>query len=258
VEVRVLSRPPKAKLLELLYPLRYNYFMKNALVTGASRGIGREVTIELSKKGYFVFLTGRDKSALEETKNIIDENGGSSEIIILDLLNPESIKSVSKLVKEKIKVLDVLANIAGMYHDDKIHFFGIPFENYPDDAIIKNINASLVGHVLLTKHLVEIMGQDSCVINMSGTFDEEETGVISDFITKKANELFSKQLSLELKDRGVRSNCIRPDFVFTDNVQKFFPDVKKEEALDPKYVAQRIVEVCEDPNMNGEIIEINK
>ena len=232
--------------------------MKNALVTGASRGIGREVAIELSKKDYYVFLTGRDKSALEETKRIIDENEGSAEIVILDLLDPESIKSASKIVKEKVKTLNVLANIAGMYHNDKIHFFDIPFEDYPDEAIIKNINASLVGHIILTKHLAEIMGNSSCVINMSGTFDEQETGVISDFITKKANELFSKQLSLELKGRGVRSNCVRPDFVFTENVQKFFPEVKKEEALDPKYVAQRIVEVCEDQNLNGEIIEINR
>lgn len=232
--------------------------MKNALVTGASRGIGREVAIELSKQGYFVFLTGRDKSALEETKRIINENGGSSEIIILDLLSLENIKSASKFVKEKIHTLDVLANIAGMYHDEKIHFFDIPFEEYPDDAITKNINASLVGHILLTKHLTEIMERGSCVINMSGTFDEEETGVISDFITKKANELFSKQLSIELRGRGVRCNCLRPDFVFTENVQKFFPEVKKEEALDPKYVAQRILEVCEDQNINGEIIEINR
>jgi len=232
--------------------------MKNALVTGASRGIGREVAIELSKNGYFVFLTGRDRVSLEETKRLITENNGVAEIIILDLLSLESIKSASILVKEKIKVLDVLANIAGMYHDDKIHFFDIPFEKYPDEAIIKNINSSLVGHILLTKYLAGIMGQGSCVINMSGTFDEGETGVISDFITKKANEIFSKQLSIELKDRGVRSNCIRPDFVFTENVQKFFPDVKKEEALDPKYVAQRIVEVCEDPNLNGDIIEINR
>ena len=232
--------------------------MKNALVTGASRGIGREVAIELSKNCYFVFLTGRDRVSLEETKRLITENNGVAEIIILDLLSLESIKSASILVKEKIKVLDVLANIAGMYHDDKIHFFDIPFEKYPDEAIIKNINSSLVGHILLTKYLAGIMGQGSCVINMSGTFDEGETGVISDFITKKANEIFSKQLSIELKDRGVRSNCIRPDFVFTENVQKFFPDVKKEEALDPKYVAQRIVEVCEDPNLNGDIIEINR
>jgi len=232
--------------------------MKNALVTGASRGIGREVAVELSKKGYLVFLAGRDELALEETRKIIDENGGHAEIIILDLLSLESIKSASILVKEKIKVLNVLANIAGMYHDDKMHFFDIPFEDYPDEAIIKNINSSLVGHILLTKYLTEIMGQGSSVINMSGTFDEEETGVISDFITKKANEIFSRQLSFELKDRGVRSNCIRPDFVFTENVQKFFPDVKKEEALDPKYVAQKIVEVCEDPNLNGETIEINR
>ena len=73
--------------------------MKNALVTGASRGIGREVAIGLSKKGYFVFLAGRDKISLEETKKLINENNGTGEIIILDLLSLESIKSPESLSK---------------------------------------------------------------------------------------------------------------------------------------------------------------
>jgi len=232
--------------------------MKNALVTGASRGIGRQVAIELSKKGYFVFLAARDKVALGETKKIIEENNGASDLILLDLLSLDSIKSASALVKQKVNSLNIIANIAGMYHDDNKHFFNIPFEDYPDDAIIKNINSSLIGHILLTKHLVGIMDEGSCVLNMSGTFDDEETGVISDFVTKKAVEIFSNQLSLELKNKGIRSNCIKPDFVYTDNVKKFFPEVRKEETLDPNYVAKRIVDVCEDRELNGQIIEIKR
>lgn len=229
--------------------------MKYAFVTGASRGIGREVALELAKRGYFVFLAGRDVNSLEEIKGLV---GDDSEIVKLDLLSIEDIKSIPSIVKRKTEHLDVLANIAGMYHDESNHFFGIPFEDYPDDAIIKNINAILVGHILLTKYLVPLMDKESCVFNMSGSFDEGETGVISDFITKHAIEDFTRQLPLELKGMGIRANCVRSGFVYTESVKKFFPDVKAEDALDPVFVAKKIVEVCEDTDVNGQVIEVKK
>lgn len=232
--------------------------MKYAFVTGASRGIGREVANELASKDYFVFLAGRSVESLEQTKREILESGGRCELVKLDLLSLESIKTIPSLVRQKTNHIDVLANIAGMYHDDEKHFFGIPFEKYPDDAIIKNVTGILVGHVLLTKYLVPFMDSASSIVNMSGSFDEGETGVISDFITKKGIELFTQQLPLELKDRGVRANALRPDFVYTENMRKFFPDVTREEALDPKFVAKRVVEVAEDTKLNGEIFDIKR
>lgn len=145
-----------------------------------------------------------------------------------------------------------------MYHDDEKHFFGIPFEQYPDDAIIKNINAILVGHILLTKYLVRFMGKDSSIVNMSGSFDIGETGVISDFITKHGIETFTKQLPLELKDKDIRVNALRPSFVYTDSVKRFFPEVEPSEALDPCVVAQKVVEIVLDEKLNGQIVEMKK
>lgn len=232
--------------------------MKYAFVTGASRGIGKEVAKELASKGYFVFLAGRDLKALDQTKLEISNAGGNAESVILDLLSLENIKTVSNIIKEKTNHLDILANIAGMYHDDEKHFFGIPFEQYSDDAIIKNINAILVGHILLTKYLVQFMDKDSSIVNMSGSFDEGETGVISDFITKHGIETFTQQLPLELADKGIRVNALRPGFVYTESVKKFFPDLEPTEALDPKEVAQKIVEIAQDEKLNDQIVEIKK
>ena len=232
--------------------------MKYAFVTGASRGIGREVAKILASKGYYVFIAGRDKKSLEETLNNIVDAGGKAEVIVLDLLSLQSIKSIPSLIKKSTDHLDFLANIAGMYHDEEKHFFGIPFEQYPDDAIIKNINGILVGHILLTKYLVPLMNNNSSIVNMSGSFDEGETGVISDFITKHGIETFTKQLPLELKDKGIRVNALRPGFVYTENVKKFFPDVNPEEALEPTLVANKIVEIAENTNLNGQIVELKK
>lgn len=232
--------------------------VKTAFVTGASTGLGKRVALETAKRGYFVFIAGRNTASLEDVKKQIISKSRSVGIVILDLLSLRSIKNAAQMVKNKRVKLDILANIAGMYHDEKQHFFNIPFEKYPDEAIIKNINASLVGHILLTKYFTPLMNNSSCVVNMSGTFDEGETGVISDYVTKHAIEIFSKQLSLELKDKGVRSNCIRPGFVFTESVQKFFPSVRSEEALNPEALASKIVDIAENIEINGEVIEITK
>jgi NAD(P)-dependent dehydrogenase (short-subunit alcohol dehydrogenase family) len=96
----------------------------------------------------------------------------------------------------------------------------------------------------------------SSVVSISGTFGKEETGVISDFLAKKGLELFAEQLALELKDKNIRSNCVRLGFVFTENVQKFFPGVKTSETLDPKDVARQIVTTVEDTRLNGQIVEL--
>lgn len=232
--------------------------MRYAFVTGASRGIGREVAKLLASKGYFVFLSGRSLESLEQTEKEIVANGGKAEIVQLDLLSLDEIKAIPDKVGKKTNHIDVLANIAGMYHDDEKHFFEIPFEDYPDEAIVKNVNAILIGHVLLTKYLVPFMDSSSSIVNMSGSFEEGETGVISDFLTKMGIEMFTKQLPLELKDKGIRVNALRPDFVYTENVRKYFPDVTKEEALDPEFVAKRVVEAAENTKLNGEILDIRR
>lgn len=231
---------------------------KFAFITGASTGIGKALALELAKKGYFIFIAARNLENLNKVKVEIEKLGALAEVICMDLQNLQDIKDAVSKVKLQTSHIDILGNIAGVYHDDQRHFFGIDFENYPDEAIIGNIQTSLVGHILLTKHLLPVMSKGSCVINMSGTFDPDEVGVLPEYVTKKGIELFTKQLALEVANKGVRSNCVVPDYVFTENVQKFFPDLKKADVLDPVFVAQQIVGICENSSINGQIIEIKR
>lgn len=230
--------------------------MKYAFVTGASRGIGREVAKIFSKKQYFVFLSGRDLEELSQTQKQISESGGQSQIVQLDLLSLENIKKIPEILKNTTQNIDVLANIAGMYHDDERHFFGIPFDQYPDEAIINNINGILVGHILLTKYLVPFMKSGSSIVNMSGSFDDGETGVISDFMTKQGIEIFTKQLALELKEKNIRVNALRPGFVYTENVKKFFPEVKPHNVLVPEFVAAEVFRIAENTEITGQICRL--
>ena len=85
-----------------------------ALVTGASRGIGRAMAIELGKAGAHVIATARTTGALEEVDDIIREAGGSTTLVPLDLLSNDGIEQLGQIVEERWGKLDILLSNAGV------------------------------------------------------------------------------------------------------------------------------------------------
>ena len=86
--------------------------MKTALITGASRGIGRAIARALASEQYRLYLHGRDRQALQETSDLVARSGGETVTIVADLARPEE---VSRLAEESGDgSLDVLINNAGV------------------------------------------------------------------------------------------------------------------------------------------------
>lgn len=84
-----------------------------ALVTGASRGIGRAMALELGKAGAHVIATARTTGALEEVDDLIRAAGGSSTLVPLDLLSSDGIEQLGTIVEERWGKLDILLSNAG-------------------------------------------------------------------------------------------------------------------------------------------------
>ena len=84
-----------------------------ALVTGASRGIGRAIALELGKAGAHVIATARTTGALEEVDDLIRAAGGSTTLVPLDLLSSDGIEQLGTIVEERWGKLDILLSNAG-------------------------------------------------------------------------------------------------------------------------------------------------
>jgi len=233
---------------------------KIAMVTGASRGIGREVAIELAKEGCKVLIVGRDENKLNVTKQKILDLGGQCEMFIVDLRKVDQINILIEKIKNKYINIDILCNIAGIYHSDTQTFFDIPYEDFPTEAIIDSLEVGIRATMLLSKDLIPSMKNGGRIINKSGTFGKGEKigtfekGCMADLITKKAIEVFTKQLSYELEDKNITVNAVCPWFVWTENVAKFFPETK-DDAIPVNKVAKVYIDLLKGEK-TGEIVEV--
>src|SRR3989344_1336473 len=110
--------------------------VKTALVTGASIGIGRAIAIELAKEGVKVFITARRRQELEKTKNMIESQGGQAELVAADLGKISSINSLISTLKRKTQELNIIVNVAGIWHGKTQDYAGKNFETFSQKVIL--------------------------------------------------------------------------------------------------------------------------
>jgi len=223
--------------------------MKTALVTGASTGIGRAVAVELARKGFRVGLVARRKEKLEETKKLAEEAGGKAEVFVCDLADVSQINSLVQSVKQWADRLDVLANIAGVWHGDGEVYAGKSFDTFDQKVILDTYAVGFTAPTLLVHGLLPLMGKGCAVVNLSGTFEGGAKGWLPYFASKRALEDFTAGLAEELGDKGIRVNCVSPSDTATEEYKKYFPEDAKE-ANSPEAVAATVMEMIEE-NVNG-------
>lgn len=217
---------------------------KFVVVTGASTGIGRATAIEFGKQGATVGLVARRVEELEKTKQIVEDVGGKAEIFQADLSNVTTINELIKSIKTKTDKVDILVNIAGIWHGKDEVYAGKDFEKFDEKVITDTFNVGIVAPTLLAHGLIPLMPDGSFIINLSGTFENGAKGWLPYYVSKRAIEDLTIALSEELFDRGILVNCVSPSDVATEEYQKYFPKDAKN-ALDPKDIAEFIVKLCE-------------
>lgn len=188
-----------------------------ALVTGANRGIGREVARQLALRGCEVLLSARDGSKAEDAaREVAHATGGFVRALTLDVADAASIRSAVAQLRSDPGRLDVLVNNAGVGTD-----WGVSGTDPDFDAIASALNTNFYGAYRLTVALLDLLrdSKHPRIVNVSsGMGGIAEMGGWSPGyrVSKAALNAMTRILSTELKDQGVLVNSACPGFVNTD------------------------------------------
>jgi 3-oxoacyl-[acyl-carrier-protein] reductase len=185
---------------------------KAALVTGASRGIGRAIALALAKKGYVVAVNyGGSQAAAEGVKAEIETAGGRAIVIQGDVSKAEDVDKVFAEIKKEFGRLDVLVNNAGITRDSLM--LRLKEENW--DAVI---NTDLKSGFLTMKAAAPIMMKQKkgAIVNIASVVGiMGNIGQINYSAAKAGVIGMTKTAARELAARGVRVNAVAPGFIAT-------------------------------------------
>jgi NAD(P)-dependent dehydrogenase (short-subunit alcohol dehydrogenase family) len=188
-----------------------------ALVTGANRGIGREVSRQLAQRGYEVLLSARDGDKAEQAaRELAEDTGAPVRALTLDVADAASIDAAAAQLHGDPGRLDVLVNNAGVGTD-----WGVSGTDPDFEAIARALDTNFFGAYRLTVAVLDLLRESdhARIVNVSsGMGGVTEMGGWSPGyrVSKAALNAMTRILSAELKDQGVLVNSACPGFVNTD------------------------------------------
>ena len=236
---------------------------KVALVTGASRGIGRATAVELAKSGYYVVINyNASAAAAGETLAQVQSAGGAGEICKFDVANAEEVKSALSTIIETHKRIDVLVNNAGVTADGLFMMMG-------EDEWSKVINTTLNGFYHVTKPVLREMVRKKrgAIVSVSSVSAMNPNRGQANYAAAKAGiNAATSSLAKEVARFGIRVNVVAPGPVETDmlNAMPIPADQIKNiipmgRVGKPEEIARVIRFLCsEDASyITGQVISIN-
>jgi 3-oxoacyl-[acyl-carrier protein] reductase len=185
---------------------------KTALVTGASRGIGRASAIALAKAGAQMLVHyGRGKEEAEAVVEEIRKSGGRAQVISANLAAPDGAHALAKEVRAIVgDRLDILVSNAGISKAATIEETTV--DNF-DDLFAVNVRAPF----FLVQQLLPILGAGSSIVLVSSLAAHASVGNLSAYAaTKGAVDTLVKHFASALGPRGIRVNAVAPGVVETD------------------------------------------
>jgi 3-oxoacyl-[acyl-carrier protein] reductase len=196
---------------------------KIAIVTGASRGIGRETALTLASYGATVIVNyNGSKEKAEEVVKEIQESGGQAKAIQGNVADSAAMKQMADEVKKEFGRIDILVNNAGITKDNLL--MAMKEEDF--DAVI---DTNLKGAFLCMKHVIRIMMKQRYgrIINMSSVSGVMGNAGQINYCASKAGLIgMTKSLAREVGSRGITVNAVAPGYIDTEMTQGLPDEVK--------------------------------
>ena len=233
---------------------------KVALVTGASRGIGRACAIELAKAGYDVAISfAGNEEAANKTIADLKALNVNAKAYKFDVANKEACSNAVEEVLKDFGKVDVLVNNAGITRDGL--FMRMSAENW--EAVI---NTNLNSAFYMTNPVIKTMvkQRSGCIVNMSSISGLMGNAGQANYSTAKAGLVgFTKSLAKELGSRNIRVNAIAPGFIQTDmtkdlDTEKITEHIPLRRLGQPEDIAKTVKFLAEDaPYITGQVIGVD-
>jgi len=210
---------------------------KVAIVTGASRGIGRAISIAFAQEAATVVLAARSLPKLRETAELVKQTGGNAEIIATDLLQEDSIKSLVQTVEKKFRQLDILVNNAGITHSSK-------FEETRTEDWLRCLQVNATAPFILCREALPLLRKSptSYIINISSVVGVKGYPLQSAYTASKhAVRGMTISLAEEFNGTNVRVHLVCPGGVDTELIPQVRPDLKSEDLMKPEEIAELVL-----------------
>jgi len=232
-----------------------------AIVTGASRGIGKAIAIALAKTNRFVYLNfSSNKKKASETLEEITNNGGKARLLQFDVTNQEeSEKAIETIISEKGKI-DILVNNAGI-NDDMLMVW-MKKDNWQNV-----LDTNLTGFFNVTRLVVKNMlpKRFGRIINISSTSGQMGQGGQVNYSASKAGLIgATRALSREIAKRKITVNAVAPGFIETEMIDGLLVEeiakiIPVGRLGTPQEVAATVVFLCSKDAgyITGQVIGIN-
>lgn len=194
---------------------------KTAIVTGASQGIGRAITIELAKEGVHVIAIGRNLQLLRE----LEHEASNLQLKSVrgfeqDLMDDEAVKNILEFSYSQFEQIDILINNAGRSQPLEI----IDADSKWNDSLILEFHRPRQLTEALLPRFID--RRNGAVLNIISGFELQSINASA--VSKSALVTWSKQLAWQVGKSGIRINCLQPGLIDTENIRRFFPpDVRK-------------------------------
>ncbi|GAB4264975.1 MAG: 3-oxoacyl-ACP reductase FabG [Methylomicrobium sp.] len=193
---------------------------KIALVTGASRGIGRAIAEQLAEDGFFVLGTATSEAGASGISSYLGENGKG---YVLNVADPESVDTVMGQIHEEFGVPEVLVNNAGITRDNLLMRMK---DQEWDDIITTNLTSVYRMSKAVLRGMMK--AKTGRIINISSVVGSTGNAGQTNYAAAKAGIVgFSKSLAKEVGSRGITVNTVAPGFIDTDMTRELADEHKK-------------------------------
>lgn len=198
---------------------------KVALVTGGSRGIGRAICLRLASMGAKVYINYVSRpEAAEETKALIEKNGGIGKIIKFNIAEaPEIDEALKKLIAEEGSI-DILVNNAGITRDNIVARMK---DGEWDDVLQTNLKGAFLCSRAASKSMMK--KRWGRIVNISSVIGFIGNSGQANYAAAKAGVVaLAKSLAKEYASRNITVNCVAPGFVKTEMTAKLSDSIKEQ------------------------------